>query len=155
MARNGVCGGDRAASQKRGMNVKAGERAPILVVDDDPSIRAMLCDVLTHEGYRVAEARDGMEALAAVEREVPAAILLDVLMPMLDGSSLAQALRESGVDVPIVVVTASDAPVWGRRVGAAAVISKPFDLDELLDVVHRVGGGSRTSEIRWPVGAVS
>jgi two-component system response regulator MprA len=128
------------------------EGPPVLVVDDDDSIRSMLIDTLSYEGYRVIGARDGMEALAAMERETPFVVLLDVLMPMLDGGSFANAVRESGMQVPIVVMTASDAPGRSREIHADAYVPKPFDLPDLLATVARfrdlarsgVGAATRT-----------
>lgn len=118
------------------MPVPAPAAGPVLVVDDDESIREMLIEVLTYEGYRVASARDGMEALAAVERERPSVVLLDLLMPMLDGRSVANVLRDNGVRVPIVVMTASDA-AGSREVSMDGYLSKPFDLQEILAAVRR------------------
>jgi CheY-like chemotaxis protein len=114
----------------------ARERRPVLVVDDDDSIRSMLVDVLTHYGYRVIGARDGMEALAAIEREQPFVILLDLLMPLLDGRSFANVARDSGIDIPIVVMTATDGHA-SRTLPADAYVSKPFDLPEILSIVAR------------------
>lgn len=113
---------------------------PILVVDDDDSIRAMLADILEHEGYPVVTARDGMEALAAVERAVPSLILVDVLMPMLDGRDLVTHLRDLGVDVPVVFMSASHEIVRQAGVSADAYITKPFELEMLLDTVARLAG---------------
>jgi two-component system response regulator MprA len=130
--------------------LRSRDRGPVLVVDDDDSIRSMLVDVLSFDGYRVVGARDGMEALAAIEREQPFVILLDLLMPLLDGRSFANVARDSGIDVPIVVMTASDAHV-SRGVEADAYIAKPFDLPELLSTVARFdvvrGGAARHASV--------
>jgi CheY-like chemotaxis protein len=113
------------------------ERPLVLVVDDDDSIRSMLVDILSYEGYRVVAARDGMEALAAIERDLPCVVLLDVLMPMLDGRSFANAVHENGISVPIVIMTASHAAARSREVQADAYVAKPFELPELLSIVER------------------
>ncbi len=67
----------------------------VLVVDDDPDILDAICDILETEGYRVARARHGLEALDRVELERPAVILLDLMMPVMDGVAFAEALRRS------------------------------------------------------------
>jgi CheY-like chemotaxis protein len=106
----------------------------VLVVDDDPDILDAICDILAGEGYRVARARHGVEALAAVERERPALILLDLMMPVMDGIAFAQALRgrERDRELPIVVISAEGNPQKAVSVGARAYLSKPFDIDALL-----------------------
>jgi two-component system response regulator MprA len=127
---------------------------PVLVVDDDPSILAMLCDVLEDEGYRVIGARDGMEALAVLERETPFLVLLDVLMPLFDGRSFATVARQQGYRMPIVVVTAIEATSSWREIGADGCIAKPFDLDELLVTVTRFRDVARagTRASAFPLG---
>lgn len=111
----------------------------ILVIDDDPSIRAVLNDVLTEEGYHVQTAANGAEGLLAIEQSAPALILLDMRMPVLNGWGLADLLRARGLSIPIVVMTAArDARTWAQEAGAIGYIAKPFDLTELLDAVGRV-----------------
>ena len=87
----------------------------VLLVDDDASIRRMLERTLAAEGYDVAAVSDGGAAMAAVERSVPDAIVLDVAMPGLDGLSVTRRLRGKGLAVPILLLTARDAleEVWG------------------------------------------
>ena len=112
--------------------------APVLVVDDDPTIRSSISDILDLEGYPVATASNGAEALALVEQAVPSLVLLDMRMPIMDGWRFAGALSQRRIDVPIVVVTAAqDAEDWAREVGAEAFLAKPFELTELLEVVRR------------------
>jgi two-component system, chemotaxis family, chemotaxis protein CheY len=110
------------------------ERPLVLVVDDDPDILEAICDILDGEGYRVARARHGLEALAAVERESPAIILLDLMMPVMDGLAFAHALRSRDGDrgVPIVVISADGNPQKAAAVGARGFLAKPFDIDALL-----------------------
>lgn len=110
----------------------------ILVIDDDLAILATVSDILHDEGYQVQMAMNGAEGLAALEQFSPELILLDMRMPVLDGWGFATALRERGVNIPIVVMTATqDARRWAREIGAAYVLAKPFDLMELLNVVER------------------
>ena len=108
--------------------------AALLLVDDDPPIRRMLERTLTAEGYEVEAAADGGAALAAVERSMPDAIVLDVTMPGLDGLAVTRRLRAKGLRVPILLLTARDAVherVAGLDAGADDYLVKPFDADEL------------------------
>ena len=110
----------------------------VLVVDDDTSILDTVSSILSGEGYDVVSASTGEEALAAVARTKPLVILLDMRMPVMDGWAVARALREQGIKVPIVVMTAAEsAKRWADEVGAEGYLAKPFGLDELLDTVER------------------
>lgn len=116
-------------------------KQPILVVDDDPAIRATISDILTTEGYPVETAADGAEALAVVERSRPALVLLDMRMPVLDGWGFARGLRERGLRLPILVMTATqNARRWAEEIGADGYLAKPFDLLDLLRAVERLKG---------------
>jgi two-component system response regulator MprA len=106
----------------------------VLLVDDDASIRRMLERTLAAEGYAVAAVADGGAAMAAVERSVPDAIVLDVAMPGLDGLSVTRRLRGKGLAVPILLLTARDAleeRVAGLDAGADDYLVKPFEAREL------------------------
>ena len=108
--------------------------AALLLVDDDAPIRRMLERTLTAEGYDVVAAADGGAALAAVERSLPDAIVLDVSMPGMDGLAVTRRLRAKGLRVPILLLTARDAVherVAGLDAGADDYLVKPFDVDEL------------------------
>lgn len=108
--------------------------AALLLVDDDAPIRRMLERTLTAEGYAVEAAADGGAALAAVERSMPDAIVLDVTMPGMDGLAVTRRLRAKGLRVPILLLTARDAVherVAGLDAGADDYLVKPFDADEL------------------------
>jgi DNA-binding response OmpR family regulator len=112
---------------------------PILVVDDDPTILATVSEVLDMEGFAVMTASNGAEALAAVAQREPALVLLDMRMPVLDGWGFMRAIRERGLTLTVVVMTAAaDARRWGREIGAQAVLAKPFDIDELVRAVERL-----------------
>jgi CheY-like chemotaxis protein len=113
----------------------------VLVVDDAPDIRATVADILGWEGYAVETAADGAQALDAVERLAPAVVLLDVRMPVLDGWGFAAALRNRGLAVPILVMTAApSARRWAAEIDADGYVPKPFDLDRLLAAVATVIG---------------
>jgi two-component system response regulator MprA len=106
----------------------------LLVVDDDAPIRRMLERTLSAEGYAVEAVADGGSALAAVERNVPDAIVLDVTMPGLDGLAVTRRLRAKGLRVPILMLTARDAlrdRVDGLDAGADDYLVKPFEVEEL------------------------
>ena len=115
-----------------------GHQSTVLVVDDDTSILDTVSSILSGEGYDVVSASTGEEALAAVARTKPALILLDMRMPVMDGWAVARALREQGIKVPIVVMTAAEsAKRWADEVGAEGYLAKPFGLEELLATVER------------------
>jgi two-component system response regulator MprA len=106
----------------------------LLVVDDDAPIRRMLARTLSAEGYEVEAVADGGAALAAVERNVPDAIVLDVGMPGVDGLQVTRRLRAKGLRVPILMLTARDAlrdRVDGLDAGADDYLVKPFEVEEL------------------------
>ena len=110
----------------------------ILVVDDEPGIRATVSAMLEIEGYDVAEASNGADALVVVEATPPDVILLDMRMPVLDGWGFAAELRERGHRIPIVVMTAArDAAHWASEIAATAFVAKPFGYDDLIGAVER------------------
>ena len=112
----------------------------ILVVDDDPAVLGTVTDVLEFEGYKVATATNGAEGLDMVERVRPKLVLLDMRMPVLDGWGFARTLKERGISLPILVMTAAqDARAWAQEIGAAGYVPKPFDLTDLLSAVESVG----------------
>jgi two-component system, OmpR family, response regulator MprA len=107
----------------------------VLVVDDDRAVRESLRRSLEFNGYAVALAADGAEALAAITGSAPDVVVMDVMMPRLDGLETTRALRQAGNDVPILVLTARDAVgdrVEGLDAGADDYLTKPFALQELL-----------------------
>ena len=110
----------------------------VLVVDDEPDIRATVLAMLEIEGYEVTEAANGADALAVVEADPPDVILLDMRMPVLDGWGFAEELRRRNHAIPIVVMTAArDAARWAGEVAAAAFVAKPFGYDDLIAAVQR------------------
>ncbi|MEI5101489.1 response regulator transcription factor [Streptomyces sp. PmtG] len=111
-----------------------GPAPKVLVVDDDPEVRAAVEDVLTIEGYRVRGAGDGQRALTAVVRWEPDLLVLDVMMPVMDGLAVCRQLRAAGDRTPVLVLTALDSVsdrVDGLDAGADDYLVKPFALDEL------------------------
>jgi CheY-like chemotaxis protein len=111
---------------------------PVLVVDDDPTIRDFLAEALRDQGYAVETAANGAEAVEAVARSRPSLVLLDVRMPVLDGWGFAEVMRERGLRLPIVVMTAAhNAQYWCDEIGAVCALPKPFHLDDLFGAVDR------------------
>jgi two-component system response regulator MprA len=107
----------------------------ILVVDDDRAVRESLRRSLSFNGYSVALAQDGVEALDLINNDRPDAVVLDVMMPRLDGLEVCRQLRSTGDDLPILVLTARDSVserVAGLDAGADDYLPKPFALEELL-----------------------
>jgi two-component system response regulator MprA len=128
----------------------------LLVVDDEPAVRDALRRALTAEGYEVDEAADGVEALDAVGRSEPDAIVLDVLMPGAGGLEVARRLRADGRRVPILILTARDEVgdrVAGLDAGADDYLAKPFALEELLArvraLLRRAGAEDPTDILRF------
>jgi two-component system, OmpR family, response regulator MprA len=110
-------------------------RPRVLVVDDDRAVRESLRRSLEFNGYDVALASDGAEALAVVGGLNPDAVVMDVMMPRLDGIEATRTLRSAGNDLPILVLTARDSVgdrVEGLDAGADDYLTKPFALEELL-----------------------
>ncbi|MCU1601086.1 MAG: Response regulator consisting of a CheY-like receiver domain and a winged-helix DNA-binding domain [Frankiales bacterium] len=109
----------------------------ILVVDDELSIRQLVTDVLTIEGYEVEAVADGYAALAAIDARRPDCVVLDVMMPGIDGHEVLQRIRaaENGPELPVVMLTAAadDAQQWQAWTeGVDYFLAKPFEADELL-----------------------
>jgi two-component system, OmpR family, response regulator MprA len=109
--------------------------AKVLIVDDDGPVRRTLARTLGAEGYETELAPDGGGALAAIERDPPDAVVLDAIMPGMDGLAVARRLRAKGVAVPILMLTARDGiadRVAGLDAGADDYLVKPFASEELL-----------------------
>ena len=128
--------------------------ARILVVDDEPAVRRALERALRLESYDVALAADGEEALDALASQPADAVILDVLMPRLDGLEVARRMRQAGDRTPILMLTARDAVddrVKGLDVGADDYLVKPFALRELQArlraLLRRTGDGAGEGEV--------
>lgn len=115
----------------------------ILVVEDDDAIRGLVSEVLRDDGYDVREATNGVEALDRLREERPDLIVLDLMMPVMDGWAFVEECRREPEcdDVPIVVTSAShDLPRTAERLstfGVRTCLAKPFDVDGLLALVER------------------
>ena len=123
----------------------------ILVVEDEQDLNRILAKTLTAEGYSVDACFDGVEALDYLEGAEYDAVVLDVMMPRMDGFSLLTQMRESGSETPVIFLTAKDSVpdrVRGLDAGADDYLVKPFSFDELLArlrVITRKRGGSATN----------
>ena len=107
----------------------------ILVVEDEPSIQRGLCDVLTFRGYRPVAVESGRRALEQLAAESFALVLLDVMLPELDGFSVCRELRARGSQIPVLMLTAKggeDDVLRGFEAGADDYVSKPFSVRELV-----------------------
>jgi DNA-binding response OmpR family regulator len=131
----------------------------VLVVDDEPGVRDVAQMYLAREGFRVVLAADGPDALAAVEREPPDLIILDLMLPGLDGFEVCRRLRRAS-DVPIIMLTARDEDVdviVGLELGADDYITKPFNPRELVAraraVLRRTAADRSTASAPTPAAA--
>ena len=126
-------------------------RTRILVVDDDPSIVTLVVEILQGEGYDVASARNGAEALERVAETVPAVLLTDLMMPVLDGPTLVRACRAAPATarLPIAVMSAALPVLLDSLAGLGVddALHKPFDTDVLVAMIARLVAGT------WPASA--
>ncbi|GCD98713.1 response regulator transcription factor [Embleya hyalina] len=125
-----------------------GTRTRLLVVDDEPNIRELLSASLRFAGFEVDSAADGADALAAVARCRPNLVVLDVMLPDLDGFEVVRRLRADGTRLPVLFLTAKDTTkdkITGLTLGGDDYVTKPFSLEELIARIHavlrRVHGG--------------
>lgn len=129
---------------------EAGSPLPrrVLVVDDDPSVLAMIGMALDAEGFEVRRAITGQQALAAITEDPPDVVVLDVMMPGIDGREVTRRLREdpATADLPIVICSAMarDTDQWQAwAAGANSFVAKPFSIDVLVDEVHAALAAAR------------
>lgn len=121
--------------------------ADVLIVDDDPDIRAMLNITLEGHGHRVSEAADGTQALLALEKSAPDVMVLDVMMPGVDGFGVLREMRRKGLgaDTRVMLVTCKAEErdfVQGWELGADEYLTKPFDPDTLVRKVDELVAAS-------------
>jgi DNA-binding response OmpR family regulator len=119
----------------------AAEGKGILVVEDDDAIRTLLVDVLTDERYTVRAAPDGLAALSILEAWSPQLIILDQLMPRMDGAAFRseQRTRPAIAQIPVLLLSAArDLPAQATVLDVTAIMPKPFNLDELLVITARL-----------------
>ena len=117
--------------------------AEVLIVDDDPDIRGILAFTMEDAGYVVREAGDGAEAIAAMEKRPPDCIVLDLMMPGVDGFGVLRSKRQLGLapEARVLILTCKTAErdyVRGWELGADEYLTKPFDPDSLVARVHEL-----------------
>jgi two-component system OmpR family response regulator len=113
----------------------------VLVVDDEENINFLVSAALRHSGFDVATAADGREALSTVRSFAPDLVVLDVMLPDLDGFEVCRRMRNDGVDVPVLFLTARDATedkVRGLSIGGDDYVTKPFSLEEVLARIQAI-----------------
>jgi twitching motility two-component system response regulator PilH len=113
----------------------------ILVVDDSLSQRLVLSAILVDQGYEVVTANDGTDAVDKSKREMPDLIIMDVVMPGLNGFQATRAITtdETTWHIPVILLTSKDMEsdrVWGLRQGATAFLHKPVDTNELIELIN-------------------
>lgn len=128
----------------------------VLVVDDDPNINYLVSSALRLEGYRTLTADNGREALKAVDDGHPDLVVLDVMMPELDGFDVLKRLRQDGFDQPVIFLTARDGGddrVRGLQAGGDDYVVKPFLIEELVArvaaVLRRSGGATASAVLTY------
>ncbi|MER7503302.1 response regulator transcription factor [Nonomuraea pusilla] len=115
--------------------------ARLLIVEDDPNILELLAASLRFAGFDVTTAKSGLDAVAAVQRHRPDLVVLDVMLPDLDGFEIVQRLRGGGVHTPVVFLTARDETedkIRGLTLGGDDYVTKPFSLEEVIARIHAV-----------------
>ncbi len=123
----------------------------VLVVDDEPAIRALVAKILERAGYPVDTARDGAEAIEKLNEETYAVLVLDLMMPNVDGYGLIDYLKARGGPRPaIIVVSAGDSAAFRQLDGAVvhSILRKPFDIDVLGDLVSAAAQSLQEEEQR-------
>ncbi len=134
----------------------------VLVVDDEQMLTDLLSMALRMEGWEVRTAASGFDALAAAREFAPDAMVLDIMMPDLDGMAVLQRLRQGGDDVPVLFLTAKDAVsdrVAGLTAGGDDYVTKPFSLEEVVarlrGLMRRAGASAGTADPILRVGDLS
>jgi two-component system OmpR family response regulator len=132
------------------------DKRRVLVVDDEPSILDSVATSLRYEGYEVEEAMTGRAALASARREAPDLIVLDIMLPDVNGLEVTRQLRASGIRVPILFLTARDSvedKVAGLTIGGDDYVTKPFALAEIIarvqTIMRRSLGDAEGEQLRF------
>ena len=141
------------------MTNKAAEHGDILVVDDEASVVEVVSLYLQREGFHVRSAGNGTDALIAIQASAPALVILDIMLPNIDGLTLVRRLRENpALDVPIIMLTARSQEtdrIYGLELGADDYVTKPFSPAELVSrvkaVLRRTQGKNRNGEMEQPI----
>lgn len=130
----------------------------VLVADDEPALVHLLQANLEFEGYETLVATNGRDTLEMIRTHSPDVLLLDVMMPVLDGWDVLRFMRASGFNTRVIVVTAKaqdEARLRGWELGCDEFVTKPFDLESLLRVVYEVAGRSEEERLTRRARAIS
>lgn len=123
-------------------------RRDVVIIDDDPGVRDLLQDCLELDGFSVRSAADGVDGLALVGQRRPTCVVLDMMMPHLDGHSVLRLLRERhGFNLPVIMLTAAaeDDQAWQAWAGGVdCFMAKPFEVDALLHQLEVLSAASAT-----------
>ncbi len=141
------------------LNQSLGEYGDILVVDDEASVVEVVALYLKREGFTVRVAADGRSALNAIREQLPALVVLDLMLPEIDGLEIVRRLRsDAGSDVPVIMLTARRQEtdrIYGLELGADDYVTKPFSPAELVSrvkaVLRRARGGSGSEKGERPL----
>ena len=117
------------------------ENVKVLIVDDEPNIRDLLSTSLRFAGFSVHSVANGADAVSAAEKGQPDIILLDVMLPDMNGFSVTKKIRSMGIDAPVLFLTARDETadkVTGLTVGGDDYMTKPFSLDEIVARINAI-----------------
>ena len=126
------------------------ENVKILVVDDEPNIRDLLSTSLRFAGFSVHAVANGAEAVYAAEKGEPDIILLDVMLPDMNGFSVTKKIRSMGINAPVLFLTARDETedkITGLTVGGDDYMTKPFSLDEIVARIHAILRRTKQAEV--------
>ena len=124
-------------------------KTQVLIVDDEPNIRDLLATSLRFAGYEIQTAANGAQAVAAVTESEPDIILLDVMLPDMNGFSVTKKLRSAGIQAPILFLTARDDvedKITGLTVGGDDYLTKPFSLDEVVARIQAILRRTKTGD---------
>jgi DNA-binding response OmpR family regulator len=137
-----ACSPGKPASEGRVMVTSPAEDAPggrgarrvVLVVEDNPTVNGLMARILKDDGYEVIQAYDGEEGLRLASLALPDAIVMDIILPKLDGWHMLDALKRSPTmeQIPVIICSMTDQPDLGQRLGAVAFLPKPVDVEALL-----------------------
>jgi two-component system, OmpR family, response regulator len=130
------------------------DKTRVLIVDDEPNIRDLLATSLRFAGYEIQTAANGAQAVTAVVESEPDIILLDVMLPDMNGFSVTKKLRDSGIQAPILFLTARDDvedKITGLTVGGDDYLTKPFSLDEVVARIQAILRRTKTVDAETAV----
>ena len=121
---------------------RVAKRNKILVAEDSSDTRKLIVRILSRKGYAVLEAKDGLEALSQLNNEKPDLVLLDIVMPRMDGYKVLSIMKDSAIfkDIPVIILTGKDKvfdKIKGKMSGASSYLTKPFDPAKLIDTINK------------------